>query len=116
MLISWIVGILFEYPRDDTSKATSTYRGLTLIGSTKPLHLRHFLIGRRVSHGGLLRVGASLSLRVTLSGVGLGGVVVVGVVLIELVVVEKSGIRGAGVGVSVDIGAGLGREGGRRLR
>lgn len=59
-------------------------------------------------------MGASLSLRVTLSGVGLGGVV--RVVLIELVVVEKSGVRG-GVGVSVQsIGAGLGREGGRRLR
>ena len=50
----------------------------------------------------------------TLRVVGLGGVV--GVVLIELVVVEKSGVRGAGVGVSTGIGAGLGREGGRRLR
>ena len=100
-----------------TSRATSTYRGFALISSTEALHLRHFLIGRRVSHIGLLRAGASrLSLGVSLGVVvGLGGEVV-GMVLIELVVVEKSGVRGAGVGVSTGIGAGLGREGGRRLR
>ena len=53
----------------------------------------------------------------TLRIVDLGGVVDLGVVLIdELLVVEKSGVRGAGVYVRIGIGAGLGREGGRRLR